>query len=549
MAFRNYLGASVLTVAATQVANIVDAAIVGNMIGPEGLAAVNLCKPVLQAIFAISCLYAASASIMAGMAIGRGDRRGADALFSFSLMTSLALGALIVVGGLCAIDRLADMLCSSDALRPMTREFLAVTLLSAIPQTLMYSFHLFVTIDGSPNLVSRAVVVGNVANIALDIVLIKYAGMGIGGAAWATFCMYVVCVAMVLPHFQRRGTLRFQTSGLRGLDLKQVLTIGLPLFFSTVLLSVQYVGNNYVAGAYLGDGGLIALAVCMQLFSFSMIILTGTLRTIQPVGAILRGLEDHRGMWLLVRRAYMFMGAGLLVYMLAILIFPDQIAAFLGATDGATMPMVRRAMWAFTLHIAMQALLYNLMPVYQFYGHKNLALFLSVGQTLLPMLCFWGMRGHWMGFFTGQCVTGVVILISTALVRRKNKGLSAVFLIPATQDGAVYDSTIPTTIEALGTTRSELQDFLESIGLPPQVVHRAVLCTEELAKNIIDHGHAKYVDIRATDSIITLHDDGRPFNPLEYSGEGLGLKIVHGMDMDIKYDYRFNQNMITMKIG
>ncbi len=53
-AFRNYLGASVLTAAATQVANIVDASIVGDLIGPEGLAAVNLCKPVAQAVFAVS---------------------------------------------------------------------------------------------------------------------------------------------------------------------------------------------------------------------------------------------------------------------------------------------------------------------------------------------------------------------------------------------------------------------------------------------------------------------------------------------------------------
>ena len=59
-AFKNYLTASVLTVAATQVANIVDASIVGNLIGPEGLAAVNLCQPLLQAFFATSILYVAS---------------------------------------------------------------------------------------------------------------------------------------------------------------------------------------------------------------------------------------------------------------------------------------------------------------------------------------------------------------------------------------------------------------------------------------------------------------------------------------------------------
>ena len=88
-AFNQYLLASILTVAATQVANIVDAIIVGNLIGKEGLAAVNLSKPLLQAFFAVSCLYVASSTILTGMAIGKGDRKKADKLFSFSVGFSL----------------------------------------------------------------------------------------------------------------------------------------------------------------------------------------------------------------------------------------------------------------------------------------------------------------------------------------------------------------------------------------------------------------------------------------------------------------------------
>lgn len=549
-AFKNYLGASVLTVAATQVANIADASIVGNLIGPEGLAAVNLSKPVIQAIYSITCLYMSSSTILAGMAIGKGDKEKANKLFSFSLLVSLALGAIIVVGGLGAFDALSDMLCKSDNLRQLSNDFLFVTLLSTIPMMLMFTFHQFVTTDGSPKLISQAVIVGNIVNIGLDIILIKYANMGIKGAAWATFFMYVVCVLMVLPHFRKKGTLRFKIPTLKDLELSKILSFGLPLFFSTALLSIQYMGNNYAASTFLGDGGLIALAICMQLFSFSMIILTGTLRTIQPVGAILKGLEDHKGMKLLIHRAYAFMGICLVVYMLVIVCLPEQISVLLGAANEQTMPIIRMALPAFSLHIIMQALLYNLMPVYQFYDHKNLALFLSVGQTLLPMLCFWGMKGHWMGFFVGQIITAVVILISTFLIKSKDKKLSAIFLIPETESDAVYDSTIPTNHQALGETRIGLRDFLLALDIPQSKVNHAILCTEELLKNIIDHGHAKYVDVRATKDIISLHDDGKPFNPIGYVDEnGLGLKIVNTLlSENMHYDYRFNQNMVTIEL-
>ena len=549
-AFKNYLTASVLTVAATQVANIVDASIVGNLIGPEGLAAVNLCQPLLQAFFAASILYVASTTMLAGIAIGKGDKAKANKLFTFSLIVSLILGAVFIIGGLAAFNPLSHLLCNSDSMRPLTDKFMFVTILSSIPQLLMYALNQFVTVDGSPKLVTRAVIVGNIFNILFDLIFIKYCGWGIAGAAWATFITYIVCILMVLPHFRKKDTLRLNIPKAGEIGYGQIMSFGLPLFFSTVLLSVQMLGSNYVASTYLGDGGLIALAVCMQLFSFSMIILSGTLRTIQPVGSILKGLGDDRGMIFLLQRAYTFLIICLAIYTVAIIAFPTQISALLGATNEASLPVILKALPLFSLHIIMQALLYNLMPVYQFYNHKRLAFFLSIAQTLLPVIGFWALRGGWIGFFIGQSIVALVIIVSTIVIRRNDKSLMPIFLIPRNSGKPIYDVTIETTIEALGNTMNDLNAFLLSQGWDEKKANRYLLCTEELVKNIVMHGHAKYVDIRATDSVISLHDDGKPFNPLDYKpqGEGLGLKIVHGLDLSIKYDYRFNQNMVTITV-
>ncbi len=549
-AFRNYLTASVLTVAATQIANIADASIVGNLIGPEALAAVNMSKPILQTFYAVSCLYIASSTMLAGMAIGRGDKAKANKLFTFSLITSVILGILFIAGGLIAFNPLSHLLCSSDNLRDMTNDFMFVTILSAIPQLLMYAFNQYVTVDGSPKLITRAVIVSGFANVVFDIVFIKYLDMGIAGAAWATFIMYIICILMALPHFRKKDTLRLCLPKRGDIDYGRILSFGLPLFFATVLLSVQYVGNNYVAGRYLGDGGLIAMAVCMQLFAFSMIILTGTLRTIQPVGSILRGLGDDRGMAFLLQKAYTFLIICLIVYAVLLTIFPTQISHLLGATNKESLPVILGALPLFSLHIVMQALLYNLMPVFQFYNHKNLALFLSISQTLLPMIGFWLLQGGWIGFFLGQAVVAIAILTFTTVIRSSDKSLSPVFLIPKNNTNEVYDTSIPTTIEGLTDSTADLYRFFLQQGVEKTTAGRYIVCTEELLTNIIQHGHARYIDLRATSSTISIHDDGKPFNPIEYNDEtrGIGLKIVHGIRINMKYDYRFNQNMVTIKI-
>lgn len=552
-AFKNYIVASVLTVASTQVANIVDAAIVGNLIGPEALASVNLCKPVLQAFFSFSCLYVASATMMAGMAIGQGNKSKADKLFSFAIVTSILLGVVFTIMGLVAFNPLSQLLCNSDPLRQMTNDFLLVSIFSAVPQLLMLALNQFLAIDGAPKLVTRNVFVGNVFNILFDIIFIKVCGWGIAGASWATFVMYMVCIVMVIPHFRKKDSLHLCRFKRGDINYRKLFTIGVPVFFSTVLLSVQLIGSNYVASTYLGDGSLVALAVCVQLISFSMIILSGSLRTIQPIGAILKGLGDDRGMTLLLKRTYAFLGVCLAIYAALIVLFPAPIARLLGAANESSMPFVLEALPFFSLHIVMQALLYNLMPIYQFYGHNRLALFLSIAQTILPMVGFWALRGGWIGFFLGQAIVAIVLLILTSVVRSKDKRLAPLTLIPRSDAKKVFDVTMETSMGALKDCLTGLYQFLSSQSQPQ--TDRLMLCAEELLNNIVSHGQARYVDVRATENCISIHDDGKPFNPLDVKtqrttppqNEGIGLRIVQGINLDIKYDYRFNQNMVTIK--
>lgn len=556
-AFRLYLLASVLTVAASQIAAIIDATIVGNMLGDDALAAVNLSKPLQQGFMSMCWLYLAGATLLCGMAIGRGDRLKADRLFTCCLAVTVVLGGVLTVSGMVWFTPLSHAMCQSEQLRGMSDDFMRITVLTAIPQMLMIVVNQFVTIDGNPRLVSRSVLIGNVCNIILDVVFIKYLGWGISGAATATFLMYVICLLIVLPHFFRKGSLRLRLFKASDVEPGRMLAFGLPLFFSTVLLSVQFLGNNYVAQRFIGENGLKALAVCMQMFSFSMIILTGTLRTMQPVGSILSGLDDSTGMHMLLRRGYRFMAVCFAVFTAILVIFPAQAGALLGVTSSEAMEEVRRALPLFSLHIVAQAMLCNMLPFFQFYGRNNMAMVLSASQALLPMLFFWLLRGNWIGFFCGQAVTFAIIFVWGIILRRKNRSLSPLFLIPGNDSAKVADMTVLATKQSLSEAVFSLRSALEARHINSHTVFVAVLCTEEFAKNIIEHGKASAIDIAATVSgtqvIVSLHDDGVAFNPVDFmrdSGEklGLGLTIAGAFCKDVSYKYIFNQNMVTLAI-
>ena len=98
-AFRAYLAATVLTVAATQVASLVDAALVGSLISAEALGAVNISKPILQLTFSVGNLFIIGASVLAGMAIGGGDRGQANRIFTRCFQSVGISGLLILLFG------------------------------------------------------------------------------------------------------------------------------------------------------------------------------------------------------------------------------------------------------------------------------------------------------------------------------------------------------------------------------------------------------------------------------------------------------------------
>lgn len=436
--FGNYLSASILTIAAVQVANIVDASLVGNIIGENGLAAVNVCRPVLQAIFSLSVFFVSGGTMLVGMAIGRKDKDGADRIFSLSMMMIVGVAALITLVGLAVLGPLAQMLCKSKAVLPLARDFMRVMLASAVPMMLMTAVDFYVTVDGEPKRASFAVIISNVVNLVLDIVFMKYLGMGIAGAALATCVMYIVCILLVLPHFRRAGTLRL-TTNVRKSDFKPIVAYGMPLFISSILLSVQFACNNIVCGRYFGDSGLVAYAVCMQLLVFSTIFLNGTYRTIQPIGSILKGRGDVDGIRRLIRLAYRFLLVSLAVFSAVTVIFPRQISMLLGVEELENISVTVAAIPAFTIQIVLQTLLGNLAPVYQIYSRNKLALFLSVIQAILPFLGFWlfseiSVRcpsvNPWLGFAAGQLASAILLLIPVNMIRRKNPSLGPLFLVP-----------------------------------------------------------------------------------------------------------------------
>ena len=117
-------------------------------------------------------------------------------------------------------DRLAGLLCRDAALvEAGFGLYLRVLVLSAPVLVAVLTMVSFLPSGGSPNLAMVLNLVANGVNIAMDWVYIRWFGMGVEGAAWATLTGYLAG-ALLLPFaFGKKSRLRVRPAGLADLRL------------------------------------------------------------------------------------------------------------------------------------------------------------------------------------------------------------------------------------------------------------------------------------------------------------------------------------------
>ena len=93
--FGRFLWSSILIALSGCLGNVVDGVIVGNLVGADGVSAVNLSKPVIQFMFTISMVLAAGGSMLVGMNLGRKEYPRASHIYTLSVTTSLGVGFLL----------------------------------------------------------------------------------------------------------------------------------------------------------------------------------------------------------------------------------------------------------------------------------------------------------------------------------------------------------------------------------------------------------------------------------------------------------------------
>ncbi len=562
---RRFLMASIATMAIVNINTIVDSVLMGQLISPEAVSAIQNVVPIMGLIAGITSLLSAGASIIATKALGRRDFDEASSSITVAVSSCLGFGLIVsLLTGVLA-PRICSLLCQDPALYENTYKYLYVIIAGAFLMFLLNGTSIIVESIGYPRLVSFAMLSSVIVNLICDILYVKVFLMDISGAALATLTGSLIgVIALFVFLFWKRKMLGIRPyfRGFASMMGRNVV-MGIPPFLGNLAITLLIFMCNYFVQSVHGETGVFVMSIGYAMVSLGQMISGGVQGAFLGIGGLLVAQRDYDGLRRLVKRGLAISCGFALLCFLAVLFVSDELAVLFGATDPATIRLTGQGLPLITTMNFSLSVILPLAIVYQINDHSVISA-LSASSLLFGMGIAFILAKYltgiiWVAFPIGTALSIAFVLLCSILVRRKAGGnAESVLLIPEPLDDTTrFDISVPCDRSSVGEAVRRACDFLSGKATHDTILHISH-CMEELLLNYAEHSgksQKAYMDISILcdrDAItLIVKDDGIPFDPIHAANEEMkaGLKVVQAFMSDASYSYSLGQNIVIMKWG
>ena len=277
--------------------NIVDRIYIGHMPGEGSLAltGVGVCLPLIMIISAFAALVASGGAPRASIAMGKGDHDLAEKLLGGCFTLQIVISAILTAVMLIWSRDLLLMFGASENTIGYAADYMRIYAIGTLLVQLTLGMNAFITAQGFATTGMLTVLIGAVANIALDPLFIYGLGMGVRGAALATVisqglsCVWVICFLR-----GKKTLLRLKRENLL-VSPKLILpcvALGLAAFIMQSSESMISVCFNSSLLRYGGDVAVGAMTILSSVMQFAMLPLQGIAQGAQPISSYNYGARN-----------------------------------------------------------------------------------------------------------------------------------------------------------------------------------------------------------------------------------------------------------------
>jgi putative MATE family efflux protein len=233
-----------LALAAEPLFLLSDAAIVGHL-GTVPLAGLGVAAAVLQTVVGLCVFLAYGTTASVARHLGAGDTRGALAQGVDGIWLAVVIGAVATVAGVLLTEPLVALFGAGPDVTEQAVNYLRIAFLGTTPLLIMLATTGVLRGLQDTRTPLYVAVGGNAANVALNLLLVYGAGLGIAGSAWGSVLAQLgsaaALTAVVVAAARRAGAeLRPDRAGITA-----AARAGLALVIRTLTLRAALLATTY----------------------------------------------------------------------------------------------------------------------------------------------------------------------------------------------------------------------------------------------------------------------------------------------------------------
>ncbi|MBO4359705.1 MAG: MATE family efflux transporter [Eubacteriaceae bacterium] len=320
--------------------NLADTFFIGQTHNDMQVAAVSMCTPVFLLFMSVGTIYGIGGVSVISRAMGEGRPEYARKVSSFCMWSCVGVGILMSAAFLIFMERIMTIMGVSAGNGPELWNYVKsyMMIVSGCGPFVLISncYSNVLRAEGQANNAMMGMLIGNLANVILDPVMILLLGWEIRGAAVATVIGNVLAAVYYLVYFAKGTSMlsihpRDFTLG-EGV-CRSVLVIGVPAALATLLMSASQIILNGRMVEY-GEMAMAGIGVAGKVTMMTGAVCIGLGQGVQPLLGYCVGAKNWERFGSVMRYSLCFAFILSTVMTLFCFIFTPQIVrAFL--TDEA----------------------------------------------------------------------------------------------------------------------------------------------------------------------------------------------------------------------
>ena len=434
--FTKLLVPTIMGMAASALFTVIDGIFVGNGIGSDAMAAVNISAPIFMIITGVGLMFGMGGGILTSINLSQGKKKVANINFTQSVIALVFISLVMTLLLTIFPHKIATLFGSDEYLMDMVVEYLFWFSISLPFTVLVVALPFFIRLT-NPKISMWAMLAATVMNIILDYLFIFIFKWGLFGAAIATdIGEFVGAAIMIIYLFRHSIAIRFVWLKLSVksllLTLRNVgymIKLGFSVFLSEITISVMIISGNYVFMDYMGADGVAAYSVICYLFPIIFMVFNATVQSAQPIISYNYGCGQMKRSDNALRLSMLFTLAFAFSIMLLFICFTRSIVTlFIPDTASAAWGYAVAGLPLFATDYLFFGINIIIIGYYTSIERLRRAISLTVLRGILPVVFFFTLpllldvNGIWLAVAAGDISTTVVIVILLIVDKVRRNG-------------------------------------------------------------------------------------------------------------------------------